>query len=39
LTFQFTTDAGGLNALNGKSFQVENVDFVQEYFPNFKRSL
>ena len=39
LTFQFTSDAGGLNALNGKSFQVENVDFVQEYFPNFKRSL
>ncbi len=39
LTFQFTTDAGGLDGLNGRSFQVENVDFVQEYFPNFKRSL
>ncbi len=39
LTFQFTTDAGGLNELNGRSFQVENVDFVQEYFPNFKRPL
>ena len=39
LTFQFTTDAGNLNDLNGRSFQVENVDFVQEYVPDFKRSL
>ena len=36
LTFCFTTDAGGLAYLNGKSFQVENVDFVKEYFPNYK---
>ena len=36
LTFCFTTDAGSLAPLNGKSFQVENVDFVREYFPNFK---
>ena len=35
LSFTFTTDAGGLEYLNGKSFQVEKVDFVQEYFPNF----
>ena len=34
LTFTFTTDAGGLNHLNGKSFQVEKVDFVTEYFPD-----
>ncbi|MBP3305936.1 MAG: RluA family pseudouridine synthase [Oscillospiraceae bacterium] len=34
LTFAFTTDAGGLEYLNGKRFRVENVDFVQEYFPN-----
>ena len=34
LTFQFTTDAGSLEYLNGKSFQVENVDFVREYFPD-----
>ena len=34
LTFDFTTDAGGLDYLNGKSFRVETVDFVQEYFPN-----
>ena len=33
LTFRFTTDAGILNALNGKSFTVEKVDFVDEYFP------
>ena len=32
LTFKFTTDAGSLNDLNGKSFQVEQVDFVKEYF-------
>ena len=36
LTFSFTTDAGGLAYLNGKSFQVENVDFVKEYFSNYK---
>ena len=33
LTFRFTTDAGSLNALNGKTFTVEKVDFVEEYFP------
>ena len=37
LTFQFTTEAGGLAYLNGKSFQVEKVDFVEEYFPNYKK--
>ena len=36
LTFRFTTDAGGLEYLNGKSFRVDSVDFVQEYFPNYK---
>ena len=35
LTFCFTTDAGSLENLNGKSFQVEKVDFVEEYFPGF----
>ena len=34
LTFTFTTDAGSLNYLNGKSFQAAQVDFVSEYFPN-----
>lgn len=32
LTFCFTTDAGCLSYLDGKQFQVENVDFVKEYF-------
>ena len=36
LTFLFTTDAGSLDYLNGKSFQVEAVDFVEEYFPGFQ---
>ena len=36
LTFRFTTDAGGLENLNGKSFQVKEVDFVKEYFPDVK---
>ncbi len=35
LTFTFTTEAGALEYLNGKSFQVEKVDFVQEYFPEY----
>ena len=30
LTFTFTTDAGSLEPLNGRSFQVEQVDFVEE---------
>ena len=34
LTFCFTTDAGALEYLNGKSFQFKAVDFVQEYFPD-----
>ena len=33
LNFLFTTDAGSLSNLNGRSFQVEKVDFVEEYFP------
>ena len=36
LTFTFTTEAGGLEHLNGKSYQVEKVDFVEEYFPGFQ---
>ena len=36
LTFTFTTDAGSLDYLNGKSFRVEQVDFVEEYFPGTK---
>ena len=33
LTFTFTTEAESLGYLNGKSFQVQEVDFVNEYFP------
>ena len=36
LTFRFSTDAGILAYLDGKTFQVEKVDFVNEYFPNTK---
>ncbi len=36
LTFQFTTDAGCLEYLNGRSFRVEKVDFVEEYFPEYR---
>lgn len=36
LEFRFTTDAGPLEHLNGRSWQVEDVDFVGEYFPNFR---
>ena len=36
LTFTFSTDAEDLAYLNGKAFRVEQVDFVQEYFPNYK---
>ena len=34
LTFAFTTEAGCLEYLNGKSFRVEDVEFVKEYFPD-----
>lgn len=34
LTFRFTTDADCLAYLNGKSFQVKDVEFVQTYFPD-----
>ncbi len=36
LTFLFTTDAGELAYLNGKTFRVETVDFAREYFPDAK---
>jgi len=35
LSFEFTTDAGCLEYLNGKSFCVQKVDFAEEYFPNY----
>ena len=33
LSFDFTTDGGVLEYLEGQSYQVQNVDFVEEYFP------
>ena len=33
LRFDFTTDAGPLDSLNGREWTVKDVDFVQEYFP------
>ena len=36
LTFAFKTGAGALAYLDGKSFQVESVDFVKEYFPEYR---
>ncbi len=35
LTFCFTTDAGSLENLNGRTFQVRDVEFVREYFPDY----
>ena len=35
LTFTFSTDAGVLEYLNGRSFQVQTVDFMREYFPHY----
>ena len=32
LTFKFTTDAGILEYLNGKSFQVKDVWFCEKFF-------
>ncbi len=32
LVFHFTSDAGILSYLDGRAFQVEDVDFVREYF-------
>ena len=34
LRFAFTTDAGPLAYLDGRSFTVEKVDFVEEFFPS-----
>ena len=36
LRFCFTTESGNLEYLNGKTFSVQSVDFVKEYFPETK---
>jgi 23S rRNA pseudouridine955/2504/2580 synthase len=33
LTFDFTTESGALTGLNGKSFTLDDVWFVNKYFP------
>ena len=35
LTFDFKTDAGILNYLQGKTFEVENIPFRTDYFPDY----
>lgn len=39
LKFTFTTDAGILNYLNGKEFQVKEVWFADELFPGYRKKL
>ena len=36
LRFEFTTGAGALEPLNGREWTVRDVDFVEEYFPEFQ---
>lgn len=36
LTFDFRTDAGVLNPLNGRTFQVRRVPFLADYFPEYE---
>ncbi|MGM9537274.1 MAG: RluA family pseudouridine synthase [Candidatus Onthomonas sp.] len=36
LTFRFTTDAGELAYLNGRTWRVPSVDFLDAYFPEFR---
>jgi len=36
LVFDFKSDAGILNYLDGKRFQVRDVAFVSKYFPGYK---
>ena len=36
LTFAFESDAGALQYLDGRTFRVRRIDFVQKYFPDFR---
>ena len=36
LEFRFTTPAGPLEGLNGRRWQVDRVDFVERYFPDYQ---
>ncbi len=35
LTFHFEEDAGALAYLNGRTFYVQHIPFVEKYFPNY----
>ncbi len=35
LSFRFSKDAGALSYLNGKTFSVDNIPFIQKYFPGY----
>ena len=37
LSFRFTTDAGILNYLNNKSFEVKDVWFAEKLFGDYKK--
>lgn len=39
LRFSFQSDAGALSYLNGKSFTVDQVDFVKEFFPHYDNKI
>ena len=34
-TFHFEEDAGALAYLNGRTFYVQHIPFVEKYFPNY----
>ena len=36
LRFAFRSDAGPLNALNGREFVAPDVRFISEYFPEYR---
>ena len=35
LTFRFAQDAGALAYLDGRSFRVPHIPFVEKYFPDY----
>ena len=39
LTFDFTTDAGVLSYLQGRTFTVPRVEFAEKYFPGYEKAL
>ena len=39
LTFSFTTEAGALEYLRGRTFTVPRVAFAEKYFPGYEKVL